>query len=100
MKYTFRIPTQDKYGYVEIEMSDTDMIGRDISDVYHSLMGQFRVNTGLDEKLFSKFVDNQLNGTGNDIEEYNLMSPEQQNVVQIIKRAVKRVAYASTNHTD
>lgn len=102
MKYTFRIPTTDPYAYVEVEMDDKDMEGRDVSDVYHSLIGQFKPSTGLDNKLFNKFIDNQLNGVGNDIEEYNQMSPEQQLVVQTVKRSIKRIEakHASHNNQD
>lgn len=98
MLYKFRIPTTDPYAYVEVEMDEKDMEGRDVSDVYHSLIGQFKINGGLDAKVFNKFIDNQLNGSGNDIEEYNQMSPEQQNIVQTIKRALKRVTYAGNTN--
>lgn len=98
MKYTFRVPTQDPYAYVEVEYEDKDIPSVDIAETYTTLKNQFKVGTGLDEKLFNKFIDNQLKGIGNDIEEYNQMSSEQQNIVQTIKRAIKRVAYASQDN--
>lgn len=52
---------------------------------------QNRVKTGLEAKKYDFFIERQLLGESNVLEDYNEMSSEQQQTVQIIKRALKRI---------
>jgi hypothetical protein len=53
----------------------------------------FKGRVGLSEKEFDEFVQKQLEGGKNHIEDYNRMSLEQQKFIQVNKRALKRIEY-------
>lgn len=89
MKAKLHIPTE-QYGFVEVEIDST---GEEAVDLYTKLSAYSKGGEGLEEKQFNAFIDTQLIGGSNHIEEYNQMTPSQQNIVQTIKRALKRIDY-------
>lgn len=95
MKITYRIPT-DAYAYVEIEQDLDKLDAVLIRENYRELTAAFKVGDGIPEKDFDAFVERQLEGRPNDVEEYHRMSPEQQKYIQINKRAQNRIQYRIT----
>ncbi len=90
MKVILRLPTTDQYAYLETEievMSIEDGLAE-----YHRAMRLIKGGTGLDEKEYNAFIDNQLMGNDkNHIDQYEKMTTEQKAVVQVLKRALKRI---------
>lgn len=86
-KATIRIPTE-QYAYLEIE---TDGTPEHILETYREFNRLMKGGGGLDTKTFNQFLENQLNGGDNEMETYLAMSPEQQMVVQEIKKTIKRI---------
>lgn len=89
LKATIRVAT-DLYEFIELEYEgDVDAIW----DEYKRLKARVITKPGLTEKEFNAFLDSYLN-TGtieNGHELYEKMNPIQQNIVQAIKRSIKRV---------
>lgn len=94
MKFTVHLPTE-QYGFCEAEFEADDL--NVAAHNYRQLADVFKVKSGLDSKLFDAFIDKQISGGTNHIEEYNAMSPDQQAVVQLLKRSMKRINYKLTN---
>lgn len=91
MKYTAHVPVE-QYGFVSVEWEDEKI---DAKDVYDRIANQFKpqpVNE-LPAKEMDEFVQKMLEGEANHIEMYERMSKSQQNLIQIIKRAIKRIEY-------
>jgi len=88
MKATIRIPTE-QYAFVEIE--DEFETREDVRDAYDEIHAEYKGGSGLDAKEYNDAVDRYLSeGTG-DAEQYLKMSKFQQDVIQVIKRSVKRI---------
>lgn len=85
---TLRIPTAEQYAYIEITVEDTP---ESILDAYRDFTRKVKGSEGLQEKDFSKFIDQYLLGQSNHVEEYQKMSDEQKRTVQIIKRSLARL---------
>lgn len=87
MKVIFHIPTE-QFGFIEFEHEVEDI--DEAHGMYHSLKWG---GTGLSDKEFNAVIDEYLN-TGTVIggmEKYERMDTRQQDVVQVIKRALKRI---------
>lgn len=97
MKIELRLPTQEQYAYIGLELADgevlTDEMIHTAIDDYRRAMGQIKGNAGLSKEEFDQFIDRQLSGQSNHIEVFNKMSPEQQLIAQLIKRSKARIAY-------
>lgn len=93
MKITLRLPTKDQYAYIEVE-SEADSI-EDAYEAYKEAMKMIQGgNTGgLPPKEWNAWLDGYLNTKTGDAEQYAAMSPEQQRVIQEIKRSLKRITY-------
>lgn len=88
MKIKLHIPTE-QYGFVEIEPETDDPHA--VAGIYQQFSGAFKVNEGIPDKEFDAFIQRQLLGQSNHVEEYQAMSPEQKKYVQINKRALNRI---------
>ena len=89
MKATLRLPTQDQYAFIEVE---TEVMSKEEAiESYHEAMRLLKPKEGISDRDFNAFLDRQLLGESNHVEEYQLMSQEQKNVVQAVKRALKRI---------
>ena len=84
MKATLHIPTE-QYGFVEVEV-EADSVEEAVS--LYPKNGE-----GLSDKEFNAFIDNQLIGSDNHIEQYEKASADQKAIIQVIKRALKRIEY-------
>ncbi len=100
MKITHRIST-GQFEYVEIEQDfkDTAYVESEMPSVIKSAHDDY-VNAfkpkpinSLSDKEFDTFIQQQLEGEGNHIEDYEKCSPDQKKIVQLIKRALKRITY-------
>jgi len=91
MKYkaNIRIPTT-QYAFLEVQVEGTPDF---ICESYHEFTNLMKVGAGLDPKAYDTFIQKQLLGEPNHWDEYNLMNPEQQKMVHIIRRALKRINY-------
>lgn len=89
MKYTIHLPTE-QYGFVEAEF-DGELEA--VEPFYRELADQFKPKptNSLPTKEFNGFLDRQLLGEGNHIDEYEKMSPQQKQVVQEVKKALARI---------
>lgn len=98
MKVTFRIPTE-QFSYIEVEEDMPIIHPKLVMDKFHTLVSEYKESikpkVGLGDKEMNAFIDRQLMGETNHIEEYNSMSDvkmfSQKDVVQHIKRALKRI---------
>ena len=100
MKVTFRIPAKETYGYIEIEQESTLENIPELLELYDKTIQAYKgenTNVGLSDKDFNQALDTYLSeGTG-DTEQYMLMSKDQQNVFQQIKKSLKRQEYGKSN---
>lgn len=93
MKALLRIPTKESYAYIEVECEGTD---DEIVSQYRKMTVAVTGGFGLEEKEWNRILDNYLWGTGDmRPDEYEGMSPAQQEVIQLIKRSRKRSNYES-----
>lgn len=87
------IPTE-QYGFVLVKVGDVD--AETAAGVYRDYANAFKVNAGIPDKDFDAFIEKQLEGRPNNVEEYHRMSPTQQLLVQCNKRAQNRINYRVT----
>ncbi len=89
MKVTLRLPTNDQYAYLEADV-EVFNIEQALTE-YERIMRLIKGGEGLDEKEFNSFIDAQLMGESNHIDQYEKASAEQKKFIQILKRALKRI---------
>lgn len=98
MKAQLRIATKRDFCFIEATVEGT---AAEIVDSYNELneayWKQSKSGPGLEKKAFDAFLDNQLSGGNNHIEQYEQMDEEQQNIVQAIKRSIKRIKAKQSN---
>lgn len=91
MKIIYRIPTE-QYAYVEIQKEyQSDPSVEEVQSTYKHLTNAFKVQTGLSTKDFNDCLDRYLNDGTGETEKYMAMSPQQQAVIQEVKKAFKRI---------
>ena len=95
MKYTGQIST-GQFEYLAFEMDGGTAEGA--VEAYKDLQEAWKPKVGLGDKEYNAFIDRMLMGETNHVEEYNVMSPEQQKCVQTIKRALKRIEAKQSKH--
>lgn len=91
MKAHLRLPTGDQYAYIEIETEVNSI--EDAVVGYNGAMRLIKPSEGLPDKEFDAFLERQLLGEGNDVNEWEKMSPEQKKYIQANKRALNRISY-------
>lgn len=97
MKRVLRIPTNEQYSYIELELGDEEVLTQEaidsVVDEYHRATRQIKGNLGISEKEMNGVVDKMLLGqtVEGGIELYERMDSEQQKICQVIKRALKRL---------
>lgn len=92
MKTTLRIPTSEQFAFIEIETEVSSP--EDAIEAYHHATRLLKANNeGLPEKDFNTWLDKYLESNTGEMEPYTKMSKAQQEIIQIIKRSVKRIAY-------
>lgn len=79
-----------EYEFVEFE---TERLDNSAMDNVRAIREAFKPKVGLPSKEFNEFIDRQLNGEPNNIEDYNQMNAGQQDVAQHIKKALARISY-------
>ena len=80
----------EQYGFIAVKVNDT---AGGLIEAYRAISEANRTGEGLSNEEFDAFIQRQVSGQPNHIEDYNSMSQEQQKYVQIIKRAIKRINY-------
>jgi hypothetical protein len=83
----FRFPTT-QFAYIELQAYGTQT---ELLEQYRAFESLLKGGEGIPDKEFDLFVERQLSGKTNLRETYYRMSPEQQRMVQINKRAIKRI---------
>lgn len=91
MKTTLRLPTQDQYAYIELEIEANST--EDAIEAYNQAMRLIKPSGGLLEAEFNVFLDKYLETSKGDVNVYNEMSKPQQDIIQTLKRAFKRIEY-------
>jgi len=84
---TVRIPC-DQYAFIEVIVHDTP---EEIIEVYKQMTKLYQGGTGVTEPEFQKALDRYLTENVMEAEVYVAMNKEQQNIIQNIKRALKRI---------
>lgn len=88
MKVELHIPVE-QYGFIALQAED--LSAEATADIYREYSQAFKPQAGLSTKEFNACVDRYLtDGTG-ETEKYMAMSPAQQETIQCIKRAYKRL---------
>lgn len=95
MKITYRIPTKAPYGYVEIE-TEKALDGNTIDTAYDAIDDLERImdrqsGSGLANTYWNTVLDGYINGKPLESDQYYSMSPQQQFVIQELKKAFKRI---------
>ncbi len=94
MKIELRVPTQDPYAYIGLELADGEVLTDEMIEAavtsHQRATRRIWGNAGLPEKDFRQFIDNQLSGKSIHIDDYEKMNDYQIFAVQTIKRAKKR----------
>lgn len=94
MLIKYRIPTKEQFAFIEVEREFVDTVSAEtIKETYDTLTAAMKGESGagLPEKEFCAFLDRYLiEGTG-DVDVYNAMSTEQKNIIQCVKRSLKRI---------
>jgi len=88
MKSTIRIPTE-QYAFVEIVVEDKTLY--ELKEIYDDTKKMFEIKTGIEDKLWRDTLDRYLTDNSMDADIYYSMSPEQQKVIQEIKKSIKRI---------
>lgn len=89
MKAQYQIVGNKQFEYIMLE-SEVESPAEAV-EAYSALVRTFNGGFGLEQKEFNKALDRYLtDGTG-ETEIYLAMSKEQQNVIQEIKKAFKRI---------
>lgn len=89
MKTTIQIKT----GEFEYIMQEFDGTPEQAVDAFKALKASYSTGVGLEPKAWNAWLDRYLKDQTGDADLYAQMSPEQQNVIQNIKRSIKRIAY-------
>jgi len=85
-----RIPTREQYAYMEVQLPE-DNTAEEAFQVYKEMTNMVTRDPSLSDKDFNRVLDNYLWGTGTmTAEEYDTMSPGQQQIIQCIKRSRAR----------
>lgn len=90
MKAIVHVPTE-QYGFVSAEF-DTDNAEK-IKEAYDAISYAFKPQpiNSLDKKDWNTFIERVLLGESNHIETWEKCSPEQQKILQEIKKALARI---------
>lgn len=96
-KVTYRIPSKDPYGYVEFETDVADPNFHNLIEVLEEMMDFHKTGDGpgLSEKEFNQVLDQYLKDGTITSDGYAACNPEQQKILQAIKKSLKRINYAS-----
>lgn len=98
-KSTIRLATA-QYEFIEVVVEGSP---EDILEAHNAFKRILGPSEGLPDKEFDAFIQRQLSGETNHVEEYNRMSDVQKHYVQVNKRALKRITASQerdTNVTD
>lgn len=87
-KASLHLPTE-QYGFIAVDVEDTPT---GIVEAYRGFQRLTQSAAGLPEKDFNAFVDRQMLGESNKIEDYELASDTQKVIIQCVKRSLKRIA--------
>jgi hypothetical protein len=88
MKATLRIPTE-QYAFMEVEVEVADL--KEAREQYLELQSMITGGGGLESKEWNGVLDKYLSTNNLSEDEYMRMSNQQQNIIQEIKRSIKRV---------
>jgi polyhydroxyalkanoate synthesis regulator phasin len=92
MSYKIHIPTE-QFGFLEAEVETVEE-AKELSD---SVIAVFRPNlTDIDSKEWNSTLDRYLSTNTMEADIYARMSDKQKNIIQEIKRSVKRLEYKNT----
>lgn len=87
-KATIRIPCE-QYAFIEIETSATPA---ETIELYRHYSRLYQGGTGLPEKAFNDYLDAFIcKDTPITADEYAQMNKDQQQIIQTIKRSIKRI---------
>lgn len=88
-KTILRIPTNEQYAFVEMEVEGLDADG--IVSFYNDMTARVKGGMGMIEKDWNRVLDNYLWGTATmTADEYETMNLAQQQIIQCVKRSRKR----------
>ena len=98
MKIKLHIPTE-QYGFVEVEMEKNNEVSKSIEEVVQDAIGFYKASKspelpsgeGLDHKEWNATLDGYITVGEMLGDAYQRMSPEQQRVIQEIKKSINRV---------
>lgn len=93
-KYILRVPTNEQYAYVEESFEGS---AEEAVEAYRSLTKLVKGGEGLPDSEWRDVLDNYLYGSEHmEAEQYIAMNPDQQKVIQEIKKSRKRINYTNT----
>lgn len=84
---TIRIPCE-QYAFIEVTVHDTP---EEIIETYRTMTKLYQGGTGITEPEFQKALDRYITENVMEAEVYVAMNREQQNIIQNLKRAFKRI---------
>lgn len=91
---TIRIPCE-QFAFIEIQ---TDATPTETIELYRHYTALYKGGIGITEREFQQYLDAFITKDSPiTADEYAAMSREQQNVIQVIKRAIKRIRSREEN---
>lgn len=96
-KVTLRIPTNEQFAFVEIEMDlsaeTLSTAPNAVSEAYNAFTRMFKSQAGIPEKEFNILLDEYISTKTivNGQEIYEKLSPLQRDIIQAIKRSYQRL---------
>lgn len=84
-----RIPCNEPYAYIEIEREFNS--NEEVVAEYQAITDYIKNGSGLSAKDFNEVIDNYLTVGDMDSEDYAGMNKEQMDIIQAIKRSIKRI---------
>lgn len=88
MKVILHIPTE-QYGFVAVEVDDVSP--DTAAETYRDYAEAFKIKVGLNQKEWNTVLDSYINGNPMNPDTYYAMSPEQQKIIQELKKCFKRL---------
>ena len=91
-KALLRVPTSEQYAFIEVEVESEN--AEEIVEAYKEITQMVKPKTGLTDKEFNSALDKYLSSSDDESlssEEYANMNEKQKDIIQAVKRSLKRL---------
>jgi len=89
LTHHIRVPAE-QYAYLETDFEGT---AEEAVQLYRHITDLIKGGAGLPDKDFDQFIQAIIEDEPNQIENLEKLSPDQHHLMQVVKRAMKRIGY-------